>query len=83
MRPRKEEYRAMVERGDGVYHYSSTFSEGKTRREISFLFAVVQGYEGYDWLFAANIRLDDVRVYVHIYKGQVGDRDCLQGRRTR
>jgi hypothetical protein len=70
--PQKEEYRDIMERGDGVYPYSSTFPDGKTRTRISFNFAVVLDYQGYDWLFSTNIRLEDVKGYVHIYKGRWG-----------
>jgi hypothetical protein len=70
--PQKQEYQGFLDLGDGVYPYSSTFSDGKTRRRISFLFAVARGYQGYDWLFATNLRLMDVRSYVHVYKARWG-----------
>ncbi|MFQ5816211.1 MAG: transposase [Candidatus Hydrothermarchaeaceae archaeon] len=70
--PQKEEYEDVMERGDGVYPYSSTYSEGKTKARISFNFAVVRDYQGYDWLFSTNIQLEDVKGYVHIYKCRWG-----------
>ena len=70
--PQKKEYGAIMERGDGVYPYSSTFREGKSRAKISFNFAVVLDYQGYDWLFATNVKLGDVRSYVHLYKCRWG-----------
>ncbi|HID05465.1 MAG TPA: hypothetical protein EYP20_06630 [Aigarchaeota archaeon] len=70
--PQKMEYQDIMERGDGVYPYSSTYPEDKTQRKISFYFAVALDYQGYDWLFATNIKLDDVKSYVHIYKCRWG-----------
>ncbi len=70
--PKKEGYQAIMEQGNGVYHYSSTFSDNKTKKEISFHFAVVLDYKGYDWLFATNVKLENVKSYVHIYKGRWG-----------
>lgn len=70
--PQRKEYQVFMDMGDGVYPYSSTFPEGKTKVGISFYFAVVLDYEGYDWLFATNIKLEDVTSYVHIYKCRWG-----------
>jgi putative transposase len=72
MTPKKEGYQAIMEQGNGVYHYSSTFPDGKTKKEISFYLAVVLDYKGYDWLFATNTKLEDVKSYVHIYKTRWG-----------
>jgi hypothetical protein len=33
---------------------------------------VVLDYQGYDWLFSTNVKLEDVKGYVHIYKGRWG-----------
>lgn len=70
--PKKEAYRKIMDQEDGVYPYSSTFSEGKTRIGIDFYFAVVLDYQGYDWLFATNYRLEDVKSYVRLYKCRWG-----------
>lgn len=48
--PQKKEYQDFMESGEGLYPYSSTFHEGKTRRKICFHFVVVLDYQGYDWL---------------------------------
>lgn len=70
--PKKKEYREILERGDGLYHYTSTYPRGKTTKEIAFKFAVVRDYLKYDWLFATNIRLEEPRSYVHMYKKRWG-----------
>lgn len=70
--PKKKEYQEILERGDGIHRYTSTYSDDKTVKEISFNFAVVRGYLGYDWLFATNIKLEDIHGYVHTYKKRWG-----------
>lgn len=70
--PKKEEYQEIIGRGDGIYHYTSTFSEGKTMKRIGFNLAVVRDYQGYDWLFATNTKLKEPRSYVHVYKARWG-----------
>jgi hypothetical protein len=61
-----------MKQGSGLYQYTSTFSEDKTKKEISFYFAVVLEYQGWDWLFATNRKLEALRSYVHIYKCRWG-----------
>lgn len=70
--PKKKEYQEILERGDGIYGYTSTYCDGKTVKTISFKFAVVRGYLKYDWLFATNMKLRDTHGYVHAYKKRWG-----------
>ncbi|MFQ5815774.1 MAG: transposase [Candidatus Hydrothermarchaeaceae archaeon] len=70
--PKKKEYAEILERGDGVYHYRSSFPDGKTKKEIGFHFAVARGYQKHDWLLATNMRLKEPTCYVHVYKKRWG-----------
>ncbi len=70
--PKKKGYQEIMERGDGIYPYTSTYPSGKTQKRINFNFAAALDYQGYDWLFATNVKLKESKSYVHIYKGRWG-----------
>jgi putative transposase len=70
--PQKKAYQDIMKQGNGIYPYTSTFPEDKTKKDISFYFAVVLDYQDYNWLFATNVKLEDAKSYVHIYKCRWG-----------
>lgn len=70
--PKYDAYRDIMGRGSGVYEYSTNFPKGNTSAMVSFLFAVVLDHLKYDWLFATNIRFENLRAYVRLYKGRWG-----------
>lgn len=70
--PKHAKFREWLKRGAGLYEHHGILNRGKTIEDVRTLIAVLPAYKGFDWVFATNIKYDDIIRYVQYYKKRWG-----------
>jgi hypothetical protein len=70
--PKHAKFKEWLKQGTGLHEHQGELNRGKTTYEISTHIAVLPGYKGFDWVFATNIKYDEIIRYVRYYKKRWG-----------
>jgi putative transposase len=70
--PKHAKFKEWLKQGAGLHEHQGELNRGKTTYKISTDIAVLPDYEGFDWVFATNIKYDKIIRYVRYYKKRWG-----------
>lgn len=70
--PKNARFKEWLTQGAGLHEHHAELNRDKTTYELSTHIAVLPDYDGFDWIFATNIKYDDIIRYVRYYKKRWG-----------
>jgi putative transposase len=70
--PKHAKFKEWLKQGAGLREHQGELNREKTTYEISTHIAVLPDYKGFDWVFATNIKYEDIIRYVQYYKKRWG-----------
>ena len=70
--PKYDKFKEWLKKGAGLHDHQGELKRDKTTYKISTYIAVLPGYNGFDWVFATNIKYDKIFRYVRYYKKRWG-----------
>jgi len=70
--PKHAKFKGWLKKGAGLHEHQGELNRGKTAYKINTYIAVLPDYKGFDWVFATNIKYDEIFRYVRYYKKRWG-----------
>ncbi|NQE53074.1 hypothetical protein C5S29_05735 [ANME-1 cluster archaeon GoMg3.2] len=72
MVPKYDKFKEWLKKGAGLHDHQGKLKRDKTTYKISACIAILPDYNGFDWVFATNIKYDKIFRYVRYYKKRWG-----------
>ena len=70
--PKHDKFKEWLKQGAGLHEHQGVLNREKTTYKMCTDIAVLPDYEGFDWIFATNIKYDKIIRYVWYYKKRWG-----------